>query len=240
MGDDEDEREEAKAEEAENETAGDDPSSSSSSSTTIEEFDKEEERKKRRRLYRRHYYRRTHPFIRIPSTDIRKQLPTVWINVYNQCSPSLFFSFMRYLAHKDIVLGSTGWESGGNGYVVTYIPLIRTELSMETFVGNYRYACAVSDDMTSELRGCEIRRSSVARGTKVALNVRIIYTIMYELDNPVDRSMMNNNVSDLIPYRKLSAKPMKIFPLFIESQSSVFSLLCFVGGAGGWWSVLVE
>eukprot|EP01039_Chlorochromonas_danica_P004985 gene4985-5474_t len=183
-------------------------SSSLSSSTTEESI--LEIRKIRRRVYRRTHYHRTHPFSRIPSNDIRKQFPTLWLNIFHQCNPPLYASFFKHLAHKHIIIGSTGWNPGKDGHVATYIPHVCVECSLAKFLASYLHRCAVSVDMICELRGSEIRRSRVSKGTEVALNLRTIYTSVYELDFPVDCSILANDVSDLIPYRKLSPKPMKL------------------------------
>eukprot|EP00981_Chlorochromonas_danica_P001725 scaffold369_cov177-Ochromonas_danica.AAC.58 len=203
----EDEVEEEKGKEGE--AARSDNSPASSSSSTIDNL-KIEERKKRKRVYRRNYYFRTHPFSRIPSSDIRKKFPALWMNIYHQCDPPLYASFIKHLAHKHIVVGSTGWNIGKDNHITTYLPHICTECPFDKYLASYLHRCAVSVDMICELLGCEIRRSRVSKGTEVALNLRNVYTTLYELDFPVDRSIVANDVCDLIPYRKLSSKPMRV------------------------------
>eukprot|EP00981_Chlorochromonas_danica_P001727 scaffold369_cov177-Ochromonas_danica.AAC.60 len=197
------------------------------SSTTIEE-----ERKKRRRIYRRSHYLCKHPFSRIPSTDIRRQFPTIWMNVFHQCSPPLYASFIRYYGHKQLVYGTTGWNPGKDGHITTYLPHIRTEYKTEKYLESYLHRCAMSVDMTYELRGCEIRRSRVSKGTEVALNLLNTHTTLYELDLPVDHKIVANDVCDLTPYRKLSSKPMRIvtecvLALHFDDDVSSVDRVCF-------------
>eukprot|EP01039_Chlorochromonas_danica_P004987 gene4987-5476_t len=201
----EDEEEE---EEKEGELTGSDNSRGFSNSSIVDDL--KEKRKKRNRLYRRNHYLRTHPFSRIPSTDIRKQFPTLWMNIFHQCDPPLYASFFKHLAHRQVVFRSNGWDPRQDRTIAAFLPHICRECNMEKYQENYLHRCAVSADMIYELRGSEIRRSRVSKGTEVALNLRNVYTTLYELGLPVDHSIMANDVCDLIPYRKLSSKPMRV------------------------------
>eukprot|EP01039_Chlorochromonas_danica_P010188 gene10188-11274_t len=166
-----------------------------------------EERRKKKRARRRLHYRRTHPFSRIFNSDIRKQFPTMWTNVWNSTDPVLYGSFIRHFASKFMLAGNNYEDPTTEKQIVQQLPYAVRDSSIEKSIYNYAFQCASGDDLLCQMLGCEIRRSRYSAGTDICLHLRISGTRLYELKFPLDREG-DIDLSNLNQYRVRSANPM--------------------------------
>eukprot|EP00981_Chlorochromonas_danica_P010055 scaffold2981_cov154-Ochromonas_danica.AAC.2 len=165
-----------------------------------------EERRKKKRARRRLHYRRTHPFSRIFNSDIRKQYPTMWVNVWNSADPVLYGSFIRHFASKNMISGND-YDPAVEKQIVKHLPYAGRDSSLEQAIRNYAFQFAVSTDAVCEVRGCQIRRSRQANGTDIYVHMRLCGTRLYDLVFPSDPTT-SINLSDLKQYRVLSPNPV--------------------------------
>lgn len=142
------------------------------------------ENKRLNRLNRRRWkYKQSRPFAKIPQTDIRREFPIIWVNVWNWCDPVRYKSFLEYFTSRNCINRNCN-HPDAEKLMSAQLPYYLPESSHETSIQHYAYVSTVAIDTVCRLLSCKIVRSKQSTKTKIFMELSIQGTKVYDLVIP--------------------------------------------------------
>lgn len=168
------------------------------------------------------YYKPVHGFRLLFRTDIRRQIPLMYMNLRNAQDPVLYRNFLNHFKSKNCLF-VTQYPST----TATVYPIINSTMDFNQIINQFAYRAVTCPDVISRLTSCELRRCKTSPGSEIVINGFSVGTKLYELPLPA-ASAASDPAKPSLPLN-LEKLQKLLIPLeqpvqFMQTMECVFSL----------------